>query len=235
MHLQIYITSLKPFNDSTRFSMNFILQLTLDNISMTLNQCLLYFDNMLNFYKAILQFDIKSFKFLHFIEMNKLFALLWNLSWSVILVASLYVWRLIPFRIGLDTSKKRMISMLITAILFAALTPATFEQMGFTFSIITNVYGIVLPTFMTMTLFLGPLVQLYYDEGQWMPEVDWETVKTIIFAPFFEELMFRSSFMAVMLNAGFTQAQTIWITPLFFGIGMLRFFNRNAFTCSYRS
>lgn len=157
--------------------------------------------------------------------MNRLFALIWNFSWSTILVGSLYIWPYLGVNNAmLSTPKKRMISMLVVTFLCFYLTPATMEQMGFVTSIQANLFGILLPMLMTVSLFLGPLVYLYMNlTDSDIPRLNFETFKTIIYAPLCEEIMFRSSFLSMMMMYGYSKSESIWITPLFFGIGMSRF------------
>ncbi|KAI8140799.1 hypothetical protein BJV82DRAFT_671176 [Fennellomyces sp. T-0311] len=89
------------------------------------------------------------------------------------------------------------------------------------------------PVVLTAVLFLGPLVQLYYEQSlPYQSNFDFtRDVKSVFFsllgqrnyvvAPITEEFVFRACMIAVLHHAGFSRAYLIFVSPMYFGLAHL--------------
>lgn len=79
--------------------------------------------------------------------------------------------------------------------------------------------SMLLPLGMTMTLFLGPLVQ----DTSWSMSLDetihsWHWWRNFVCAPIVEEWVFRSCMIAILYRSSFGRASCILLPPLIFGV-----------------
>ncbi|ORZ09144.1 hypothetical protein BCR42DRAFT_423824 [Absidia repens] len=89
------------------------------------------------------------------------------------------------------------------------------------------------PFLLTMTLFLGPLTILYFDNqlpgqngfdiGKDVIQVFWSLhgQRNYVFAPLTEEYVFRSCMIAILHQANYSYSYLIFVTPLYFGLAHL--------------
>ncbi|KAL6075456.1 CAAX prenyl protease [Balamuthia mandrillaris] len=88
-----------------------------------------------------------------------------------------------------------------------------------------------LPLLLTMILFLGPLVMLYYDNPWgsakgftlWLSKnfTELSFWRNYIVGPFTEEWVFRSCMCPLLICGGFHWSTTIFLSPFFFGVAHL--------------
>ncbi|ORX59634.1 Abi-domain-containing protein [Hesseltinella vesiculosa] len=92
--------------------------------------------------------------------------------------------------------------------------------------------AVVRPTFLTLTLFLGPLVILFFDSelpGQAAQPLQQVFValftligfRNYVFAPWTEEYVFRAAMISLLHQAGHSTAFLIFVSPLYFGLAHL--------------
>jgi len=159
-------------------------------------------------------------------------------------VGSLYLW---PQSARLDRNsplqiKRRFLSVGLVCLLsfiflfLAYPTPRNVWEvlrwMGVHFSIWNNVVAMILPLLLTMILFLGPLMMLYYDQYAYyspkqlchrlVQDVMQEATNLItwrnyIIGPFTEEWVFRACMCPLLICGGFSWTQSIFLSPFFFG------------------
>ncbi|CAB0029077.1 unnamed protein product [Trichogramma brassicae] len=163
---------------------------------------------------------------------------------SVIYVASLYVWRLNHLNRDHPSVIKRRFSVFIIGLL----SPITlylgineqfypeasyWQLLGLRWSGLLQ--AIVIPTCLTMILFLGPLYmqgvnglwQMYMEPAYWL-----SNMKTLIWwrnhvvAPLSEEWTFRACMLPLLLQC-FQPKTAIFICPLFFGVAHFHHFVEN--------
>lgn len=84
-------------------------------------------------------------------------------------------------------------------------------------------FGLLWPIFMTVSLFLGPMVQNWFDEGKLFPQHQeamtlWKWRRNFVVAPFAEEWVFRSCMCPLLYLAGYKMAACTLLPPIFFGI-----------------
>ncbi|KAJ2859641.1 CAAX prenyl protease, partial [Coemansia asiatica] len=87
--------------------------------------------------------------------------------------------------------------------------------------------SVVVATVLTATIYLGPLVLDYLDGGvEWaslrrVPETLWSqplAMRNFVVGPVTEELVFRSSVVALWTASGISTNRTIFLSPLIFGL-----------------
>lgn len=150
-------------------------------------------------------------------------------------VGSLYVWRSNQDRDHPDTIKRRFISaafMTILSPVFVYLFGAPYLLEKYSLVEIIGVrwpglgLATLVPLLLTMVLFLGPLVMMFFDERTKLCCVpmywkqclkDWIWWRNHVVAPFSEEFTFRACMVPVLLGY-YTHTQAIIISPLFFGV-----------------
>ena len=153
-------------------------------------------------------------------------ACVWDFAWASAFVLSIYVWKYdFPMTAKArdydGVIMQRFLSVGVATFCFVLLTPFSWTILGFPFSIIQNVAGLIVGVLIAAILFTGPLAFGIVDpESEILHSVplDLANFRTIIFAPFIEEVAFRSCMIPVMLHAGFSPTAAIFITPLFFGL-----------------
>lgn len=152
---------------------------------------------------------------------SPLIAITWNIFWSLLFVFSLYFWKNSFSQRNQNLSIiKRFVSITTVSIIFTLVSPISWKDMGFS-SIKANIFGGIVGLLMSMILYLGPLIYFYYGNELDYPKFNLKSFKDVIFAPFFEEIYFRSCMIPIMQKANFSLTSTILITPLFFGLAHL--------------
>lgn len=77
-----------------------------------------------------------------------------------------------------------------------------------------NARGVAIAMGLTMTLFSGPIIH----NGVPRPDSSWPDLRDFLFGPLTEELVYRSVIISFYKQAGFSEAATVWQTPLYFGL-----------------
>ncbi|KAG2225322.1 hypothetical protein INT45_005566 [Circinella minor] len=98
---------------------------------------------------------------------------------------------------------------------------------------VPGLIGLTGPVLLTAILFLGPLVQLYFEENLlFQTNFDFRRdVKDVFFsllgqrnyvvAPVTEEFVFRSCMIAVLYQAGLPTTYLVFVSPMYFGLAHL--------------
>ncbi|CAL1284410.1 unnamed protein product [Larinioides sclopetarius] len=159
------------------------------------------------------------------------------ISLATMYVGSLYVWRNTHGRDHPSTIKKRFLSVFLMSFVSATVVYVFTDKLYFGCDVTYwSLMGIrlsglvqatILPLFLTMVLFLGPM-SLHYNEGlyqrffdlkMWLyclTNVVW--LRNHVIAPFFEEFTFRACMLPILVPC-FGSKNSVILCPFFFGIG----------------
>eukprot|EP00041_Stephanoeca_diplocostata_P005097 m.56272 g.56272 ORF g.56272 m.56272 type:complete len:274 (-) comp15576_c0_seq4:250-1071(-) len=102
--------------------------------------------------------------------------------------------------------------------------PTVLEHVGFTSD--NCIKGALLPLALNGLLFLGPLVQRFFD-GDFTAAVfksvhfDWDFLKCFVIAPVTEEIVYRGCMVPLLLPCLGNTRMLYWCTPLVFGVAHL--------------
>eukprot|EP01100_Stratorugosa_tubuloviscum_P011671 TRINITY_DN5254_c0_g1_i2.p1 TRINITY_DN5254_c0_g1~~TRINITY_DN5254_c0_g1_i2.p1 ORF type:complete len:283 (+),score=79.27 TRINITY_DN5254_c0_g1_i2:56-904(+) len=160
-------------------------------------------------------------------------------SHALIFVLSLYIWcePLSRSRDDIQIVKKRLISANLAWIVSLFLNYFYFSNLSFIdflvfsgFKTESFLLALILPLFLVIILFLGPILMIYFELGPndfitnlvsifKAPSVF--TLRNIIVAPIAEEIVFRGCMCPLIIAAGFSPISALFMTPLFFGIAHL--------------
>jgi prenyl protein peptidase len=176
---------------------------------------------------------------------SRLGALISCSLFPIIFVGSLYIWKQDS---KLDRNhpkviKQRFISVLITCILSTIYlylfwesknnsnVSDFFEKMGLlppkynnTRLLLSFFLASILPLLLTMILFLGPLLFIYFEPSYVDPIINIYNIiwwRNIIIAPISEEYVFRSCMIPLLIDGGFSTEECMIISPIFFGMAHL--------------
>ncbi|KAB0795670.1 hypothetical protein PPYR_09731 [Photinus pyralis] len=154
---------------------------------------------------------------------------------SVVYISSLYVWDAKYDRNHPSTIKKRFVSVFIMmfvspVFLYASINKRILERSSIWEIMGLKIHGLseafLIPWFLTMVLFLGPLfmqlvngsLKSYLKPMYWvdsMQNLIW--LRNHVVAPLSEEFTFRSCMLPLLLQS-FSPSTAIFICPLFFGV-----------------
>ncbi|CAL1284407.1 unnamed protein product [Larinioides sclopetarius] len=165
------------------------------------------------------------------------------ISLATMYVGSLYVWRNTHGRDHPSTIKKRFLSVFLMSFVSATVVYVFTDKLYFGCDVTYwSLMGIrlsglvqatILPLFLTMVLFLGPM-SLHYNEGlyqrffdlkMWLyclTNVVW--LRNHVIAPFFEEFTFRACMLPILVPC-FGSKNSVILCPFFFGIAHLHLLN----------
>ncbi|PRD23918.1 UNVERIFIED_CONTAM: CAAX prenyl protease 2 [Trichonephila clavipes] len=158
------------------------------------------------------------------------------ISLATMYVGSLYVWRNNHGRDHPTTIKKRFLSVFLMSFVSAIVVYVFTDKVYFGYEIsYWSLMGLrlsglvpatILPLFLTMILFLGPM-SLHYHDGlyhrffdlkMWLyclTNVVW--LRNHVVAPFFEEFTFRACMLPILVPC-FGYKNSVILCPFFFGI-----------------
>lgn len=140
-------------------------------------------------------------------------------------VGSIYFWKYEEawspaLRDKLHVVWHRFTSITVVCACFVYLTPMSWSALGLPSSIFQNLASTAIGLILPAVLYTGPIVYAIFapeDELITWPSYDWLSFRNNVFAPIMEEIAFRMCMIPIMLHAGFSQTEAIFITPLFFG------------------
>ncbi|KAK9731365.1 Type II CAAX prenyl endopeptidase Rce1-like [Popillia japonica] len=155
---------------------------------------------------------------------------------SAIFISSLYVWNSHHDRDHSSTIKKRFLSVFIVmlispAFVYFAINKETLEKRTLWHILGLRTDGLLqallLPLFLTMVLFTGPIymqryngsLKMYADPSYWTTNIRnliW--LRNHIVAPLAEEFTYRSCMLPILLQC-FSPMTAVFVCPLFFGAG----------------
>eukprot|EP00466_Bigelowiella_natans_P019192 jgi/Bigna1/127837/aug1.5_g2545 len=157
---------------------------------------------------------------------------------AMIFVGSLYIWKNDKERDHPETIQKRFISMAfcciispIHVIMFIHFQET--EEVDYLTWLGLSPIGlpaaVILPLALTATLFLGPLVDIFWlDKSSHLESplaiftaltTDLRKMRNYVVAPFAEELVYRACILSVLVYSGWSLTLASVIAPLMFGIG----------------
>ncbi|KAI9489545.1 hypothetical protein BDB00DRAFT_607547 [Zychaea mexicana] len=129
------------------------------------------------------------------------------------IVAAILVWLIVPF---------------------ASLNYSIFQALGLSLpSSVPELVALTGPVVLTTILFLGPLVQLFFEQSlPFQSNFDFgRDVKNVflsllgqrnyVVAPMTEEFVFRACMIAILYHAGWSLTSLVYISPMFFGLAHL--------------
>jgi len=172
---------------------------------------------------------------MYVVPLHVVTAVLSCLGFTCLFVGSLYIWTqaLTLHRDHTKQLKRRIISVTISSILSVLYlrflcSDDLYPEISFWHILGVHttslVPALVLPLLLTMILFLGPLIMMYYDwDKDDIPRLseclgDLVWWRNIVVGPFTEELVFRACMCPILLAGGFPIYTTVIGVPLFFGI-----------------
>ncbi|XP_064483842.1 CAAX prenyl protease 2-like [Ornithodoros turicata] len=163
-------------------------------------------------------------------------ATLWSFMLAVTYVGSLYIWRTKDHRDHPSTIKRRFVSVFIIICISPLFVTFGADLHHFKQGTrISSLLGLrstgwiqaaILPLFLTMVLFAGPLA-VHYCDGVWSlylePRYWYSNLKNLIWirnhvvAPFSEEFTFRACMLPILVPC-LGERSAVIIGPLFFGV-----------------
>lgn len=185
------------------------------------------------------------------VRVSKCTAFVGSLGFSLIFVASLYLWKLLGYadqnRDAKGTIQRRFVSALLSCGCSAALVRALAEEVsdgdGLTFAALLGFtsdagWPTVRCLLLTAVLFLGPLVQhlLAVKEGV-SPFVNlfhgspWVAARNLIVAPCTEEFVFRACLVRLWVGAALPMWSTIFLSPFCFALAHTHHFVEQVRRC----
>ncbi|XP_042902985.1 CAAX prenyl protease 2 isoform X2 [Parasteatoda tepidariorum] len=155
---------------------------------------------------------------------------------ACIYVGSLYIWPNTHGRDHPSTIKRRFLSVFIISFFSAVVVYIFADRSYFGYDVsYWSLVGIqasgllqaiIIPLFLTMVLFLGPL-SLHYNDGQYNTFFDFKVwihcltnviwLRNHVIAPIFEEFTFRACMLPILVPC-FGNKTSVILCPLFFGI-----------------
>ncbi|CAG9326329.1 unnamed protein product [Blepharisma stoltei] len=98
---------------------------------------------------------------------------------------------------------------------------------------IKNYAAILSSSAVTLVLFIGPLYQMAFDEAESTTEFDLKALRAYVFAPIYEEVIFRSTLITALIAGGAGFYGAVMLSSLIFGVSHL-YHLVEAFECTGR-
>jgi len=172
-----------------------------------------------------------------FQDVSKLQAFLTSLFMATLYVGSLYMVKEKYGRDHPDSIKGRFIRVSIASVisclllyLSSSLSPPASENLSGSYfhwiglRLDSSLSAILIPLLLLSILFLGPLLQMFMEQGfylfEWQYLEDITMWRNYVVAPLSEELVFRGCMMPLLLPS-FGHTATIFLAPWFFGLAHL--------------